>query len=246
MSAEGITDSGFQFLLMSVSSQLWIVIREYVKGLEKNSAANTDQGSDHPLATALGFIFQLSFSVPYRAYPLSELSEAKQRVVKSLSMLGLTLLVGKQREWYIPSKLARMLSAGISSTKRFFFCVNLVMCVSVAWPTKVFLQLSRSAIRSFFILIFSSSPPPPPPPSLSLSLSFSFSLSPCPCCGGAVMMIFVMVLSLWRPTFVCTRTRRATFKCPFFSSSPKSSISFPTSTWERLRVTRSVWLWRAD
>lgn len=129
MSAEGITDSGFQFLLMNVSSQLWIVIREYVKDLGKKNAANNDQGFDHPLAAALGFIFQLSFSVPYRAYPLNELSEARQRVVKSLSMLGLTLLVGKQREWYIPSKLAKMLSAGLSSTKRFFVCVY----VLVAW-----------------------------------------------------------------------------------------------------------------
>lgn len=115
MRAEGITDSGFHFLLLDVGSQLWIVIREYVKSLgSKNSIEN----SENALAAALGFIFQLSFSAPYRSYPLKELSEAKQSVVKSLSSLGLTLIVGKKLEWYIPSKLARILSAGLSSTTR--------------------------------------------------------------------------------------------------------------------------------
>jgi hypothetical protein len=51
--AGGVTQAGFQFLLMDTYSQLWRLLKEYIAGAERQSSAE--------LASVISFLLQLGF-----------------------------------------------------------------------------------------------------------------------------------------------------------------------------------------
>eukprot|EP00958_Prasinococcus_capsulatus_P012797 scaffold1293_cov375-Prasinococcus_capsulatus_cf.AAC.15 len=113
-----VTEKGFQFLLMDEGRQLWSVVREYVA---------TAESRDRDLASILGFLLQLGFQRPERAYRFDSLPPLRQQVVEELAELGIIYLHthsegqaalptkrSAHATWYYPTRLSRTLSGAVS------------------------------------------------------------------------------------------------------------------------------------
>ncbi|XP_039061725.1 general transcription and DNA repair factor IIH subunit TFB2-like [Hibiscus syriacus] len=106
--APRLTESGFQFLLMDTSAQLWYVIREYISNSE-------EQGVDQ--ADLIAFLLELSFHTTGEAYNLDTLTDYQTAMIKDLADLGLVKLQkGRKESWFIPTKLATNLSVSLADT----------------------------------------------------------------------------------------------------------------------------------
>lgn len=114
-----LTESGFQFLLMDTSAQLWYIIREYISNSE-------DHGVD--TADLIAFLLELSFHVTGEAYNVNTLTDVQRHIIKDLADLGLVKLQqGRKESWFIPTKLATNLSISLadsSSRKQGFVVVE--------------------------------------------------------------------------------------------------------------------------
>ena len=73
-----ITSSGFQFLLLDTSSQVWYFMVQHLNSMEPVV-----------LVQCLSFLFQTSFSVLGKDYPVKELTEAQFAFLQLLREIGL-------------------------------------------------------------------------------------------------------------------------------------------------------------
>lgn len=102
----GLSENGFQFLLMDTNAQLWYIVREYISNSE-------DRGVDP--ADLISFMLELSFHVTGEAYNINTLTDVQKSIIKDLADLGLVKLQqGRKESWFIPTKLATNLSVSLS------------------------------------------------------------------------------------------------------------------------------------
>ncbi|XP_048346534.1 general transcription factor IIH subunit 4-like [Sphaerodactylus townsendi] len=100
-----ITSSGFQFLLLDTSSQLWYFMLQYLQSAET-------RGMD--LVEILSFLFQLSFSTLGKDYSVEGMSESLLNFLQHLREFGLVFQRKRKSRRYYPTRLAINLSSGIS------------------------------------------------------------------------------------------------------------------------------------
>ncbi|KAJ7317269.1 hypothetical protein JRQ81_003431 [Phrynocephalus forsythii] len=102
-----ITSSGFQFLLLDTSSQLWYFMLQYLQSAET-------RGMD--LVEILSFLFQLSFSTLGKDYSVEGMSDSLLNFLQHLREFGLVFQRKRKSRRYYPTRLAINLSSGISGT----------------------------------------------------------------------------------------------------------------------------------
>ncbi|VDD80187.1 unnamed protein product [Mesocestoides corti] len=102
----GITQRGFQFLLMDRSSQVLRFMLHYFDYL-KESRMN--------LIESLQFVFQLSFLSIGKSYPISMLSTAKQEILQHMRELGLAYQRKRTAPRFYVTRLALSLAFGTST-----------------------------------------------------------------------------------------------------------------------------------
>ena len=139
---EGVTEAGFRFLLTTAREQIWLLLTQYIAS-SYVSVADTPHAGDDPtvydadadadadvdadvdltddaarehLAPAvIGFLLQLTFQHPGRAYPTDGLPPAQRAVVSDLAHLGLLYLLSADgKGYYVPTYLTAGLSSGAS------------------------------------------------------------------------------------------------------------------------------------
>ncbi|TXG47373.1 hypothetical protein EZV62_026667 [Acer yangbiense] len=114
-----LSESGFQFLLMDTSAQLWYIIREYISNSQERGVNQAD---------LISFLLELSFHVAGEAYNVNTMSELQKNMIKDFADLGLVKLQqGRKDSWFIPTKLATSLSISLtdsSSRKEGFVVVE--------------------------------------------------------------------------------------------------------------------------
>ncbi|VDK85277.1 unnamed protein product [Dibothriocephalus latus] len=108
-SSIGITQRGFQFLLMDKPSQVLRFILHYFNYLR-------EEGLN--LVEALQFIFQLSFLSIGKSYPTEVLSETQQNLLQHMRELGLAYQRKRTAPRFYVTRLALSLSFGSSSNGR--------------------------------------------------------------------------------------------------------------------------------
>lgn len=100
-----LTGGGFRFLLMDTNSQLWVLLREYIRSAEQVSAAQ--------LSSVLSFLMQLGFRQVGRPYPLAGLGALEQRIAAHMAQLGLLYTFKAEGGTYFcPTALASTLCGG--------------------------------------------------------------------------------------------------------------------------------------
>ncbi|XP_039977612.1 general transcription factor IIH subunit 4 isoform X3 [Xiphias gladius] len=102
-----ITSSGFQFLLLDTSSQLWYFTLQYLK---------TAQSRGMDLVEILSFLFQLSFSTLGRDYSVEGMSESLLTFLQHLREFGLVFQRKRKSRRYYPTRLAITLAAGVNTS----------------------------------------------------------------------------------------------------------------------------------
>ncbi|GBF95756.1 general transcription factor IIH subunit 4-like [Raphidocelis subcapitata] len=100
-----LSGAGFRFLLMPTTSQLWVLLREYIRSAEGASGAE--------LASVLSFLMQLGFRQVGRPYALSGLGPLEQRIAAHMAQLGLLYtLKAEGGTYFCPTPLAATLCGG--------------------------------------------------------------------------------------------------------------------------------------
>ncbi|VDM01463.1 unnamed protein product [Schistocephalus solidus] len=108
-SSIGITQRGFQFLLMDKPSQVLRFILHYFNYLR-------EEGLN--LVESLQFVFQLSFLSVGKSYPTEVLSDAQQNLLQHMRELGLAYQRKRTAPRFYVTRLALSLSFGSSSSGR--------------------------------------------------------------------------------------------------------------------------------
>ncbi|KAI8463783.1 MAG: transcription factor Tfb2-domain-containing protein [Monoraphidium minutum] len=100
-----LTGAGFRFLLMDTNSQVWVLLRDYIRSAEAASAAE--------LSSVLSFLMQLGFRQVGRPYPMAGLSPLEQRIAAHMAQLGLLRTFKSEGgTYYCPTALASTLCGG--------------------------------------------------------------------------------------------------------------------------------------
>ncbi len=101
----GITEHGFRFLLASLYSQLWSVVRQYL------SLLNVAGGAD--LAVAINFLLRLGLQGAAAAMAHSQLGSEERTIAAHMCQLGLLMPeAGGDELWLHPTRLAGVLAGG--------------------------------------------------------------------------------------------------------------------------------------
>ena len=77
----GVSEGGFQFLLMDTYSQLWTLLREYISSAERTSSTE--------LASVISFLLQLGLQGQQQCMQLKALGELEQTIASQVAQLGL-------------------------------------------------------------------------------------------------------------------------------------------------------------
>ncbi|CAB4007195.1 General transcription factor IIH subunit 4 [Paramuricea clavata] len=102
-----ITPSGFQFLLMDASSQIWYFMLKYLDMVEARGMN---------LVECLSFLFQLNFSTFGKDYPTDNMSDSQLRFLQHLREIGLVFQRKRKSRRYYPTKLVINLAAAGSGS----------------------------------------------------------------------------------------------------------------------------------
>ena len=98
-----ITSAGFQFLLLSVSSQTWYFMVQYL---------NSKEGST--LIQCLSFLFQISFSVLGKDYSVKNLTETQFDFLQLLREIGFAYQRKRKSKRFYPTRLAINLGKSVT------------------------------------------------------------------------------------------------------------------------------------
>ena len=98
-----ITKSGFQFLLMETSSQVWYFILQYL---------DTVQSRNLSLAECLNFLFQLSFATLGKDYSTGGLTQGLLQFLQHLREFGLVYQRKRTAGRFYPTRLALNIASG--------------------------------------------------------------------------------------------------------------------------------------
>jgi len=98
-----ITSSGFQFLLLDTSSQVWYFMVQYL---------NAKVGAE--LVQCLSFLFQISFSVLGKDYAVKNLTEAQFNFLQLLREIGLAFQRKRKSKRFYPTRLAINLGTAVT------------------------------------------------------------------------------------------------------------------------------------
>lgn len=104
----GISESGFQFLLADLYTQLWGVVRQYLSGLGSGPGGGPD------LAVAINFLLRLGLQAG-QAMCYTQLGSAERSIAAHMAQLGLLMPVGSgsgSSLWLHPTRLAAVLAGG--------------------------------------------------------------------------------------------------------------------------------------
>lgn len=100
-----ITSSGFQFLLLDTSSQVWYFMVQYL---------NSKNGPT--LVQCLSFLFQTGFSVLGKDYSVKNLTEAQFNFLQLLREVGLAYQRKRTSKRYYPTQLAINLGTAVTGS----------------------------------------------------------------------------------------------------------------------------------
>ncbi|XP_065646801.1 general transcription factor IIH subunit 4 [Hydra vulgaris] len=98
-----ITSSGFQFLLLDTSSQVWYFMVQHLNSMEPAI-----------LVQCLSFLFQTSFSVLGKDYPVNDLTEAQFSFLQLLREIGLAFQRKRKSKRFYPTRLAINLGSAVT------------------------------------------------------------------------------------------------------------------------------------
>ena len=98
-----ITLSGFQFLLLDTSSQVWYFMVQHLNSMEPVV-----------LVQCLSFLFQTSFSVLGKDYPVKDLTEAQFAFLQLLREIGLAFQRKRKSKRFYPTRLAINLGSAVT------------------------------------------------------------------------------------------------------------------------------------
>ena len=101
--SHNITKSGFQFLLMETSSQVWYFILQYL---------DTVQSRNLSLAECLNFLFQLSFATLGKDYSTGGLTQGLLQFLQHLREFGLVYQRKRTAGRFYPTRLALNIASG--------------------------------------------------------------------------------------------------------------------------------------
>lgn len=101
-----ITSAGFQFLLLDTSSQVWYFMVQYL---------NSKSGLE--LVQCLSFLFQISFSVLGKDYPVKSLTEAQFVFLQLLREIGLAFQRKRKSKRFYPTRLAINLGTAVTGNE---------------------------------------------------------------------------------------------------------------------------------
>ena len=101
--SHNITKSGFQFLLMETSSQVWYFILQYL---------DTAQSRNLSLAECLNFLFQLSFATLGKDYSTGGLTQGLLQFLQHLREFGLVYQRKRTAGRFYPTRLALNIASG--------------------------------------------------------------------------------------------------------------------------------------
>ncbi|KAI7840143.1 hypothetical protein COHA_005926 [Chlorella ohadii] len=111
--SQSISQSGFQFLLADLYSQLWSVVRQYLADLEAAAGgAGTAGAAGADLAVAVNFLLRLGLQ---GGQPMcyGRLAESEQIIAAHMSHLGLLMpLPAGGQVWLHPTRMAAVLAGG--------------------------------------------------------------------------------------------------------------------------------------
>nr|XP_027205656.1 general transcription factor IIH subunit 4-like [Dermatophagoides pteronyssinus] len=110
-----ITASGFQFLLMDISLQIWYFLRKYLELVESFG---------FNFVECLGFIFELNFLTLGKSYSTDGLSESIQSFLQHLREMGLVYQRKRKDGRFYPTRLMIRL---FESVRRNFQLSNLAL-----------------------------------------------------------------------------------------------------------------------
>ena len=99
-----LTQSGFEFVLLERSLQLWILTRQRIEGLQATARVPAD--------SVLGFLFRLGSCEVGHACRVKKLDEHERQLLPAFAELG--LLVRREKYFY-PTPLASVLVFGDAS-----------------------------------------------------------------------------------------------------------------------------------
>jgi len=105
-SSTSITSSGFQFLLMDTSSQVWYFMIQYLETL---------RSTPENLIQCLSFLFQISYSVLGKDYPVRNLKEVQYDFLQHLREVGLAFQRKRKSKRFYPTRLAINLGSAVTS-----------------------------------------------------------------------------------------------------------------------------------
>lgn len=112
---QSISESGFQFLLAGLYSQLWAVVRQYLAGLGAGPSGAQASGPAEGgpgLAVAINFLLRLGLQAG-RPICYSQLGPAECAIAAHMAQLGLLMpAVAGADVWLHPTRLAAVLAGG--------------------------------------------------------------------------------------------------------------------------------------
>ncbi|KAK9806388.1 hypothetical protein WJX72_012519 [[Myrmecia] bisecta] len=104
---KGITERGWQFLLLDTYNQLWELLQQYISSAENRSGAE--------LSSVVSFMLQLGFQEVGYPTPTATLTAQERIIAAHMAQLGLLLPFKVDDEvWYCATPLALALSGGTS------------------------------------------------------------------------------------------------------------------------------------
>ncbi|CAD7699214.1 unnamed protein product [Ostreobium quekettii] len=115
-----ISDSGFQFLLLDTSSQVWVAISEYISQAEKTMGVN--------MSEVVSFLLELAFRPMTHPGHMRDLNHGQSRVAAHMTQLGIMMMFKAGTSiMYCPTPLARCLcnssTAGVGGSQQQGFIV---------------------------------------------------------------------------------------------------------------------------
>lgn len=161
-----ITSSGFQFLLLDTSSQVWYFILKYLETV-------TERGLS--LVACLTFLFKLSFSILGKDYSMEGMDNELLTFLQHLREFGLVYLRKRISGRFYPTRLALNITAGqnkgtIDVPKQGYLVIetnyriyayttselqisllNIFSDIEGRFPNMVVASISRSSVRRAFL-----------------------------------------------------------------------------------------------
>ena len=120
-SALVVSDSGFRYLLLERSQQLWLLLQQYVSQTSQQGSGGSGIGSAGVDTSpgALSLLLRLSF-LPKNVPQKADGSAATSRLLSDMCTLGVVYLMGSPASpsglWYCVTPLAASVAAGLATS----------------------------------------------------------------------------------------------------------------------------------